>query len=529
MSGADVVTEQVGQAGEQGARLQSARVAQLIEYAVTSPRAEHITTTSPLTGDPLADLPLSTPDDVALAFTGARAVFRSWSRIPAATRAQVFYRFHDLILQHQVEMLDIIQLETGKTRTDAFSEIVDAAVTARYYARRAPGMLRPRHRAGLVPVLTDVIETRRPVGVVGVVAPWNYPLSMGISEVLPALLAGNAVVVRPDPSTSLTMLFVAELLARAGLPQRALQVVLGDGPTVGGAVLAAADYVCFTGSTRTGRQVAVDAAWRLVGASLELGGKNPMYVAVDADLDRAVPGAIAACFVNAGQVCISIERLYLHHDIADEFLTRFVRAVEKLKVGVDLAYGADVGSLSGPGQLERVTAHVEDARAKGADILIGGRALPEIGPFAYAPTVVDGITDDMLLAREETFGPVVGVHRVGSDAEFVLAANDSEFGLSASIWSRDLQRARGIAQLVESGTVNINDGFAVGYIAKDAPMGGMKSSGMGRRHGEAGLLRFTEAQTIAAARGVSLTTPTTQEAARYMTGMLRAMAVFGRR
>ena len=213
---------------------------------------------------------------------------------------------------NRLQMLDLIQLETGKTRTDAFSEVVDAAVTARYYARRAPGMLRPRHRAGLVPVLTDVIETRRPVGVVGVVAPWNYPLSMGISEVLPALLAGNAVVVRPDPSTSLTMLFVAELLARAGLPQRALQVVLGDGPTVGGAVLAAADYVCFTGSTRTGRQVAVDAAWRLVGASLELGGKNPMYVAVDADLDRAVPGAIAACFVNAGQVKILAD-LYPKH------------------------------------------------------------------------------------------------------------------------------------------------------------------------------------------------------------------------
>ncbi|GMA38497.1 succinic semialdehyde dehydrogenase [Mobilicoccus caccae] len=505
------------------------RVAQLAEYAVTSPLAATMTTFSPIDGARLADLPCSTPEDVAVAVTGARAGFRSWSRMPATSRAAVLQRFHDLVLDNQVELLDLIQLETGKTRTHAFAEIVDAALTARYLARRAPGVLRPRRRAGLVPVLTDVIETRRPVGVVGVVAPWNYPLSMAVSEALPALIAGNAVVIRPDPSTSLTMLMVAELLARAGLPQRVLQVVLGDGPVVGGAVLASTDYVCFTGSSATGREVAVGAARRLVGASLELGGKNAMYVAADADLDRAVPGAVEACFTNAGQVCISMERIYLHESIATEFLTRFVRRVSALRVGVDLAYGADMGTLSGPRQLERVTAHVEDARAKGAAVLTGGRPLPKVGPYAYAPTVLEDVSPDMRCAGEETFGPVVSVCRVGSDAEFVLAANDTEYGLTASIWSRDVARARGIAHLVEAGTVNVNDGFAVGYTAKDAPMGGMKSSGIGRRHGEAGILRFTEPQTIATARGVSPTMPTTAEAARYTTGVLRLLSVFGRR
>ncbi|MDO5627444.1 MAG: succinic semialdehyde dehydrogenase [Mobilicoccus sp.] len=502
-------------------RLDPARVEQLTEYAVLSPRAEVMATFCPLDGSELAQVPCSTTDDVDVAYRGARAAFRTWSRLPATSRARVLRRFHDLVLERQVEMLDLIQLETGKTRAHAFGEVVDTALTALYYARLAPKALRPQRRHGLVPLLTDVIEVRRPVGVVGIVAPWNFPLAMAVSESLPALMAGNAVVLRPDPQTSLTTLFVAELLQQAGLPQRVLQVVLG-GPEVGEAVLDRADYVCFTGSSATGAKVAERAGRRLAGASLELGGKNAMYVAADADVDAAARGALDACFVSAGQTCISIERLYLHDAIAEDFLARFVPAVEGMRLGVDLTYGAEMGSLAGQRQLDRVTDHVEDARAKGARVLAGGRPRPDIGPFVYAPTVLDEVTDDMLLARQETFGPVVAVRRVGSDAEFVREANDSTYGLSASIWSRDLVRARGIAHLVEAGTVNINDGFAVGWTAKDAPMGGMKISGQGRRHGVGGLLRFTEPQTIATARGVALAMPPSEESSRWTTAILRA-------
>ena len=499
--------------------------------AVASPRAQTMTTVTPFTGRPLAQLPVAGEDDVDLAYAGARAVQTSWAHLPLATRAEVLLRFHDLVLSHQVELLDLIQLESGKARVHAFEEIVQACQVARFYGRRGPGMLRPHRRPGLVPVFTQVHELRRPHGVVGVVAPWNYPLAVAVDDTLPALLAGNAVVLRPDPQSSLTALFAAELLGRAGLPSRVLQVVLGPGPTVGAAVLARADCLSFTGSTATGRAVAERAAARLVPVGLELGGKNPLYVAADADLDRAVTGAVRAVTGSAGQLCLASERLILHETIAADFLARFLPAVAAVRLSPTLTYDADMGSLVSARQFERVRGHVEDARSRGARVLVGGRGRPDVGPWFYEPTILDGVAEGMRAHRQETFGPVASVYRARSDAEAIRLANDTHYGLGASIWTRDLARGRRIAAAIRAGIVNINDAYGAAYASVAAPVGGMKDSGLGRRHGREGLLAYTTAQTIATQRLVPLAAPAQVRADPYVAGTtwaLRAMKALGR-
>lgn len=481
---------------------------------------------SPLDASPLAAVPQSSDADVVAAFRSAREAQPGWASTAVTQRCAALLRFHDLLLTHQGDLADLIVAETGKARRDAVEEVFHTAMTARYYGVQGPGLLAPQRRRGLLPVLTRVEVNHPPTGVVGVISPWNYPLTMAFSDGLAALAAGNTVVGKPDAQTMLTAAAGLELLRRAGVPHDVWQLVAGPGAEVGSAIVERADYVCFTGSTATGRGIAARAGERLIGVSLELGGKNPMLVLADADLDAAAAGAVRGCFANAGQLCVSFERIYVDQAVHEEFLERFVAATAALDLKVGLGWDSDVGTLVSADQLAQVSAQVEDARAKGAQIRIGGRPRPDLAPYAFEPTILTGVTSDMTCYRTETFGPVVAVYPVSGEAEAVAAANDDSHGLNASVWTRDARRGRAVAAQLRTGGVNVNEAFAASFGSVHAPMGGMSDSGLGRRQGPEGLYRFTQPQTVATQRLIAVGTPpgmTPESFAAAMTTGLRVL------
>ncbi len=380
---------------------------------------ERIAVRAPFTDETIAEIPRCTPTDVAEAFGRAREAQRGWAGWSHGARRRVFLRFHDLLLDRQEEVLDLVQLEAGKARRHAFEEVMDVATVTRHYAYRAEHLLRPRRRRGALPGFTVTREFRSPVGTVACIVPWNYPLNLGITDAIAALLAGNAVVLKPDHQTSLTALWAVDLLVEAGLPPDLLPVVTGEGPVLGPTLIEQADFVMFTGGTTTGRTIARQAAERLVGVSLELGGKNPMLVLADADLEGAVAGAVRGSFAGAGQVCVSMERIYVHSSLYDEFARRFAAAARKLRLGASLDYLPEMGSLASERQLRTVTEHVEDAVARGATLLCGGRPRPDIGPLFFEPTILTGVTAEMLVHACETFGPVVSLHPFETEEEAI--------------------------------------------------------------------------------------------------------------
>lgn len=479
-------------------------IRRLVARVAASPGARTLLTTTPLTGAALAEIPQCSVEDVDAAVANARFAQAGWAATSVRRRADVLRRVHDLVLSRRDEILDLVQLESGKARGHAYEEVADVAINARFYARRGPKLLADVRRGGIVPVLTRTREVRHPKGVVGIVAPWNYPLALSVSDSLPALLAGNAVVLKPDSQTTLTGLWGADLLAEAGLPEGLFQVVAGPGSVVGTALFDAVDYICFTGSTATGLRVAQQAAGRLVGASLELGGKNGCYVADDADLDRAAETLVRDCFSSAGQLCVSIERIYVHEAVADAFLERFVPRVRDLRLGAGLDYTADVGSLASASQLATVTSHVEDAVARGAKVLAGGRPRPDVGPLFFEPTLLTDVPPAAACHAEETFGPVVSIYRVAGDDEAVRLINDTRYGLNGAVWTRDIRRGAWLARQLRTGTASVNESYTATWGSIGAPMGGRGQSGIGRRHGAEGLYRFTEVQNVAVQRGPGL-------------------------
>jgi acyl-CoA reductase-like NAD-dependent aldehyde dehydrogenase len=487
---------------------------------------------APFTGEKLHDLPHSTLEDVTAAADRARLARLGWQSAGFAHRRAVLLKAHDLILARREELLDAIQSETGKTRGQAFEELFQAATVTRYYAVSARRILATGRRRSAIPTVIQARVRYRPKGLVGVVTPWNYPLSLAAMDVIPALAAGNAVLQKADDQGALTILSLRRVFLDAGVPADLWAVVAGDGATIGNAVNDESDYVCFTGSTATGTQVGIRAATALRGASLELGGKNPMIVLDDVDPVAAARSAVYACFSSMGQLCVSIERIYVHRAVAEAFTAEFTARTKALVQGVAFDYSTDVGSLTLPSQLERVEAHVTDAVAKGATVLAGGVARPDLGPLFYEPTVLTGVTDAMECSGNETFGPVVAITVVDSVEEAVLAANDSPFGLNASVFSGSRKRGREVAAAIDAGSVNINEGYRASFSSLDAPMGGLKKSGLGRRNGPEGILRFVESQTVAEATGLLTLPRTAPEFARLsgvMLLLLRTLKALRRR
>jgi acyl-CoA reductase-like NAD-dependent aldehyde dehydrogenase len=481
---------------------------------------------APFTGAIVGTIPAGGLEDVQRAMECARAAQPGWAALPHRERASIFLRFHDLLLERQQEVLDLIQIETGKARAHAFEEVMDTAGVARYYARRAGKFLRPRRRKGALPLLTRTWELRAPVGVVGFISPWNFPLTLGITDAIAALLAGNTAVLKPDPQTSFTALWAVQLLREAGLPRDVCCVVTGDGPGTGQALAERADFLMFTGSNRVGRMLAAQAGARLVGCSVELGGKNPLIVLADADLKAAVAGAVRACFAGAGQVCISAERIYVHEAVFSDFLEMFADRTRKIKLGPAFDYSVEVGSLTTAAQLERVEEHIQDAVAKGATVVAGGRRRPDLGPLFFEPTILTGLQPHMNVFAEETFGPVVAAYPVATDEEAVELSNATVYGLSASIWTRDTRRGARMARSIRAGSVNVNEGYAAAWGSVDSPIGGMKESGLRPRHGAEGLLKFTDSQTIAVQRLMPIAPSHGMSQAffsRWMTRLLKAL------
>ncbi len=455
---------------------------------------------APATGEPLGTVPESTPEDVAAAVETARRKQPGWAEVPIDKRAAIIEQFAASVLDHRTEFLDTLQAETGKSRRSALEELLDIQSTCEYAVDHGPKALADEPRKPAISWLSTATVTYEPVGVVGVISPWNYPISLALVDAIPALLAGNAVVLKPDEKTPYGALLMAELFEEAGLPNGLFQVVAGDGETVGGALIDSVDYISFTGGTKTGRAIAERAGRNLIDCSLELGGNNPLIVLDDADIQQAARGAITACFSNMGQLCLSAERLYVEQSVYEEFVDAFVEETEQLTLGTDHSFEADLGSLIDERQLESVEAHVEAARESDATVQTGGRARPDVGPYCYEPTILTDVEPDSRVVCEETFGPVVSVTPVDSVSEAIERANDSPYGLNASVWSGDTARGEQIARQLNCGTVCVNDGFTVGWSASAAPMGGMGESGIGRRHGPEGIRRYTESRTVAVSR-----------------------------
>lgn len=502
--------------------------AALADASLVSAHGVPLAVRSPYDGTLVGEVPTATAEDVDAAVRSARVAQSSWAKVPPRQRARIVTKFARLVLEEESRILDTIQLESGKSRLSAFEEIMDVVRASAHYAKHAESLLRTRRRQGAIPVLTRAVELRHPKGVVGIISPWNYPFTLVASDAIPALLAGNAVVMKPDSQTPFTAILTLELLRRAGLPEDLFQLVPGAGSVVGPLLIDRVDFLMFTGSTRTGKTIAQQCAARLIGFSAELGGKNPLLVLADADPEATANGVVKACFSNTGQLCVSVERIYVNEQVYDRFVEATVAKTKALRIDAGCDWGVDVGSLVSQKQLDTITAHVDDAVAKGATVLAGGKPRPDLGPLFYEPTILTDVPADAILAGEETFGPVVAIYKVASDTEAITRANDSDYGLNASVWSTSASHAWRVARQLETGTVNINDGYAAAWGAHSSPMGGWKGSGVGRRHGTEGIQKYTESQTIAHQRLHPIAPLPGMSNRAYGDFMTRAIRLLGR-
>jgi acyl-CoA reductase-like NAD-dependent aldehyde dehydrogenase len=452
---------------------------------------------NPATGEIIASVPDLGADAVAEMAARGRAVQPEWEAYGFEGRARVLLRAQKWVMDNADRVVATICSETGKTFEDAeLAEIGYAGNAFGFWAREAGNYLADEKiKTSQVLVKGKKILLRyRPLGLIGVIGPWNYPLTNSFGDCIPALAAGNAVIMKPSEVTPLTSLLLAEGLRECGLPENVLQIATGRGET-GAALIEQVDMIMFTGSTRTGRKVAEAAARRLIPASLELGGKDPMLVLADADVERAANFATYYSMQNAGQTCISIERVYVEEPVYDDFVAKVTEKVRALRVGKPEGPGSvEVGAITFPPQLETIKDHVADAVQKGARVLVGGNEAPGAGRF-FEPTVLVDVDHSMKCMTEETFGPTLPIMKVRDADEAVRLANDSPYGLGASVFSRDTERGEAVARRLETGSANVNDAM-INYTVLELPMGGAKASGLGSRHGAGGIRKYCSQQAI---------------------------------
>jgi acyl-CoA reductase-like NAD-dependent aldehyde dehydrogenase len=440
---------------------------------------------SPATGEPLHEFAVANADDVRAALERARKAQPAWEALGVEGRVRYLRRALAVLIAKQDEFIDVVVRESGKPRTEVLMmDIFSGCDSLHYVAKRAPRWLRAERRRlhGMMRLAKKLRIVYRPLGVVGVISPWNGPFILSLNPTIQALVAGNAVLLKPSEVTPLSGKLVGDLFEAVGLPEGVLQVLLGDGETGAALVEAGVDKISFTGSVPTGRKVAEACARNLVPCTLELGGKDPMIVCEDADLDSAAGGAVAGAFLNAGQYCCGTERVYVVDSVADEFVRRVVERAGALRQGSEGEF--DVGPLFWPRQLEIVEEHVRDAVARGARALVGGRRNPSLPGLYFEPTVLVDVNHDMKVMQDETFGPVLPIVRVRDEEEAVRLANDSRYGLAANVWTRSPSHGVDIARRIRSGSVCVND-MAMTYGAPEAPFGGLKQSGVGSVNGEA--------------------------------------------
>lgn len=449
---------------------------------------------SPATLEEIGEIEVHTADDVRAVVERARKAQTSWAEASFAERGRVLRRAVQELLARQDEFVATIERETGKPEFEALSaELLAGCDALEFWAKRARKLLAER----VVPL--HLMKTKKlrvvykPLGVVGIITPWNFPFLLALGPCAQALMAGNAVVLKPSEATPVAGRLVEELFRAAGLPEGVLICVTGDGETGAALVEAGVDKISFTGSVGTGRKVAEACGRLLIPCTLELGGKDPMVVCADADLERAASGAVYGAFANAGQVCVSTERVYVVDAVADEFLRRVVEKTGRLRQGT--GGESDVGPLIWPPQLDIIERHVEDARQRGARVLTGGRRNPAYDGYFYEPTVLTDVDHEMLVMREESFGPLLPVMRVRDEAEALRLANDSPYGLNANIWTRDKRRGTELARQVRSGCAVVND-CMITYGILESPFGGVGQSGIGRVNGELGLRSYCTVQSI---------------------------------
>jgi acyl-CoA reductase-like NAD-dependent aldehyde dehydrogenase len=457
---------------------------------------------NPATGEVVSTVALLGADDCQAMAERARAAQPQWEAIGFEGRARIMRRAQRWMLDNADRVIKSVVSETGKTYEDA--QLADLGYTVSalgFWAKEGPKYLEDeRVPSWKNPVAAGkkLVIRYAPIGIVGVIGPWNYPIANSFGDCIPALMAGNCVILKPSEVTPLSSLLMAEMMRECGLPEDVFQVATGDGST-GAALIAEVDCVMFTGSTRTGKAVMKAAADSLVPCYLELGGKDPMIVCADANIDRAANAAAFYSMNNGGQVCISVERCYVEAPVYDEFVEKVNANVRRLRQGVPTDVGTvDVGAVIFPPQLDVVEEHVRDAVEKGAKVLTGGHARREGGRF-FEPTVLVDVDHSMKIMQQETFGPTLPIMKIANSEEGVRLANDSEYGLQASVWTGDVEHGEALARRIEAGVVCVNDA-QVNYTALNLPMGGWKASGLGTRHGANGIRKYTKVQSLLVTR-----------------------------